>query len=118
MYYSIIGGLNDKYGSYEAETTKYALPTDGRITVKNNLQFMVLFVYFLLDSFAYLADHNFLISCCHFSMSSTATSGAVPGRAYERYSRNEVLELLAIDEPVLDDSDDDLGIELGSGDEL
>ena len=50
-------------------------------------------------------------------MSST-TSGAVPGSAYERYSRNEVLELLAIDEPVLDDSEDDLGIELGSGDEL
>ena len=45
-------------------------------------------------------------------------SGTVAGSAYERYSRSEVLELLAIDEPALDDSDDDLGIELGSGDEL
>ena len=42
----------------------------------------------------------------------------VPGSVYERYSSSEVLELLNIDEPVLDDSEDDLGLDVGSGDEM
>ena len=42
----------------------------------------------------------------------------VPGSVYKRYSSNEVLELLNMDEPVLDDSEDDLGLDVGSGDEM
>lgn len=42
----------------------------------------------------------------------------VPGSAYERYSRSQVLELMEIDEPILDDSGDELDIDLGSGDEM
>ena len=43
---------------------------------------------------------------------------AVPGSTYERYSRSEVLELLDMDEPLMHDSDDDLELDLGSGDEM
>jgi len=44
---------------------------------------------------------------------------SVPGSIYTRYSTGEVLELLDIDEPCADaDSEDDLDLDLGSGDEL
>ena len=44
---------------------------------------------------------------------------SVPGSVYTRYSAGEVLELLDIDEPRADAaSDDDLDLDLGSGDEL
>ena len=52
------------------------------------------------------------------SMADRAHS-SVPGSVYARYSAGEVLELLDIDEPRADAaSDDDLDLDLGSGDEL
>ena len=47
-----------------------------------------------------------------------SSSAEVPGSVYNRYSASEVLDLLNNDEPVLEDSDDDLGLDLGSGDEM
>ena len=45
----------------------------------------------------------------------TYSSAAVPGRIYDRYTRSKVLEL---DEPIVQDSDDELELDLGSGDEM
>ena len=44
------------------------------------------------------------------------SSSTVPGSAYERYSRSQVLELMEIDELIVNDSGDELDIDLGSGD--
>ena len=52
------------------------------------------------------------------SMATTNSTSTVPGSAYERYSRSEVLELLETEEPMLQDSDDELELDLGSGDEM
>ena len=49
---------------------------------------------------------------------STSTAAAVPGSVYARYSSSEVLELMEMDEPMLDDSADDLDLDLGSRDEM
>ena len=46
------------------------------------------------------------------------SASAVPGSVYDRYTANEVLDLVHIDEPAFEDSDDDLGLDLGSGDEM
>ncbi len=51
-------------------------------------------------------------------MATTSTASAVPGSVYERYTNTEVLELLEMNEPVLGDSDDDLELDIGSGDEM
>ena len=48
----------------------------------------------------------------------TYSSAGVPGSVYDRYTRSEVLELLEMDEPVVHDSDDELELDLGSGDEM
>ena len=50
-------------------------------------------------------------------MATTKPAGNVPGSAYARYTGNEVLQFLEMDEPMLPDSDDDLELDLGSGDE-
>ena len=47
-----------------------------------------------------------------------SSSAEVPESVYNRYSTSEVLDFLNIDEPILDDSDEDLGLDLGSGDEM
>ena len=49
---------------------------------------------------------------------TSSTSSSVPESAYKRYTSSEVIELLEIDEPLLDDSGDELDLNLGSGDEL
>ena len=41
----------------------------------------------------------------------------VPGSVYDRYKTEKVLEMLDLDEPMGEDSDDDLGLDLNSSDE-
>ena len=51
-------------------------------------------------------------------MATTSTASAVLRSVYERYTNTKVLELLEMDEPILVDSDDDLELDIGSGDEM
>ena len=46
-----------------------------------------------------------------------ATTSAVPGSVYDRYSTTEVLDMLGEEEPMCEDSGDDLDLERDSGDE-
>ena len=49
---------------------------------------------------------------------SDHTYPAVPGNVYARYTSAQVIELMEMDEPMGNDSDDELELHLGSGDEL
>ena len=42
---------------------------------------------------------------------------SVPGSVYSRYKTEEVLEMLDLDEPMREDSDDDLGLDLSNSDD-
>ena len=45
----------------------------------------------------------------------TASGPGVPGSVYD--SLSEVLDMIESNEPMMEDSDDDLGLEIDSGDE-
>ena len=42
---------------------------------------------------------------------------AVPGNVYDRYNAEEVIGMLELNEPMHDGSDDDLDLDIGSGDD-
>ena len=51
--------------------------------------------------------------------SKQTTSGpAVPGSVYDQYSLSEVLSMIESNEPMMEDSNDDLGLDIESGDEM
>ena len=80
--------------------------------------FMIVSVVFCHSQKLYKKSIKFFkIKQIKIVASTASTAGAVPGSAYERYTGSEVLELLEMNEPMLADSDDDLELDLGSGDE-
>ena len=46
-----------------------------------------------------------------------ATTSAVPGSVFDKYSTTQVLEMLGEEEPICEDSGDDLDLVRDSGDE-
>ena len=48
-------------------------------------------------------------------MAGSGTTSNVPGSAYDFYNTAEVLEMMELDEHMMEGSDDDLELDMGSG---